>query len=400
MAWKDQLLPASFRGVPFAVADSEVLFGRRNQLHEYPLRDEPYAEDLGKKAREYTINAFVIGDDYIGSRDLLISSIENNQTPGTLIHPTLGTITVIPKDCRVIYSNQEGGLERFVLTFIEAGSNQFPSSLGDTQGLVDLLSDNAIADILSNFVDTFQVTSFPDFVSTSAQSIASNFASTMLSALGIGLPSTDLYSDYVASVNSFSSTISADVSDASTFGGNISSLVTGLTDVYDDPIDAYKAQKSLTSFGDDLLTVSETTPSRTQQAVNQAALVNLVKNSALVEMVRTTSQMDYASRQDAIATRDEVDELMEDSLLALADDGNDDQYNTMSTARAAMVKDINARGANLAVLATVRTYDPIPALVFAYNQYEDATRDEEIIDRNGIRNPVFIPADTDIEVLI
>src|SRR4051812_39444914 len=134
MSWKDQLVPASFRGVTFGVLDTDIVFGRRNQLHEYPLRDEPYAEDLGKKAREYTINAFVIGDDYISSRDALISAIEDNDSPGTLVHPTLGTKSVVPKDCRVIYSNQEGRMERFTLTFVEAGSNEFPSSLFDTEG--------------------------------------------------------------------------------------------------------------------------------------------------------------------------------------------------------------------------------------------------------------------------
>ncbi|WP_431355959.1 DNA circularization N-terminal domain-containing protein, partial [Algimonas porphyrae] len=51
MSWRDQLEKASFRGVPFHVSRSGGEVGRRVQLTEYPLRDRPYAEDLGRKAR-------------------------------------------------------------------------------------------------------------------------------------------------------------------------------------------------------------------------------------------------------------------------------------------------------------------------------------------------------------
>ena len=45
----ENLRPASFRGVAFEVGSHSESGGRRVELHEYPLRDAPYAEDLGKK---------------------------------------------------------------------------------------------------------------------------------------------------------------------------------------------------------------------------------------------------------------------------------------------------------------------------------------------------------------
>ncbi|EPR0211413.1 DNA circularization N-terminal domain-containing protein, partial [Escherichia coli] len=47
MAWKDRLVEASFRGVPFKVEDEGAPVGRRVETHEYPNRDKPYTEDLG-----------------------------------------------------------------------------------------------------------------------------------------------------------------------------------------------------------------------------------------------------------------------------------------------------------------------------------------------------------------
>src|SRR5262245_21298965 len=129
---------ASFRGVPFRIRDTETLFGRRNITHEYPLRDTPYAEDLGKKAREYTINAYQIGTGYAALRTLLINAIEKNKTPGLLIHPVFGPKMVTPKDCKHRFSNQDGGIEYFELTFIESGESLFPDIVTDFIGIFDV----------------------------------------------------------------------------------------------------------------------------------------------------------------------------------------------------------------------------------------------------------------------
>lgn len=91
-SWKDNLRPASFRGVPFQV-DDEGTFGRRVQVHEYPNRDKPYTEDLGRAARRFTINAYLVGDDFFEVRDRLIVAIDT-PGPGTLVHPYYGEIAV------------------------------------------------------------------------------------------------------------------------------------------------------------------------------------------------------------------------------------------------------------------------------------------------------------------
>ena len=87
--WRDRLRDASFRGVPFSVEDDDASFGRRVQTHEYPNRDKPFTEDLGRAARRLTVNAYVIGDDYADKRDRLIAAVET-AGPGTLVHPQYG----------------------------------------------------------------------------------------------------------------------------------------------------------------------------------------------------------------------------------------------------------------------------------------------------------------------
>jgi len=82
--------------------------GRRTQVHEYPQRDKPWVEDLGRSAREIAFEAFVVGADYVDQANRLLSAIEE-PGPGALIHPWFGTLTVSLKDqARVTFSRELG----------------------------------------------------------------------------------------------------------------------------------------------------------------------------------------------------------------------------------------------------------------------------------------------------
>src|SRR5215203_3377369 len=97
-AWRKRLREASFRGVPFHVETQGRTSGRRTVLHEYPKRDEPYAEDMGRAARRYQITGHVIQKfhlpsgsgfasiNYDACRDALVEALER-PGPGTLLDP-------------------------------------------------------------------------------------------------------------------------------------------------------------------------------------------------------------------------------------------------------------------------------------------------------------------------
>ncbi|EAP3524755.1 DNA circularization protein, partial [Salmonella enterica] len=124
--WRGRLRDASFRGVPFSVEDDESTFGRRVQVHEYPNRDKPWTEDLGRATRRLTINAYLVGDDYADRRDRLISAIET-AGPGTLVHPQYGEMQgSIDGQVRITHSSTEGRMCRVSFQFVESGELSFP----------------------------------------------------------------------------------------------------------------------------------------------------------------------------------------------------------------------------------------------------------------------------------
>ncbi|HDC1985918.1 TPA: DNA circularization N-terminal domain-containing protein, partial [Salmonella enterica] len=82
----------TFRGVPFLVyREQRQRGGRRLVKREYPLRDTGSSDDLGRKLRERTFTAIVLGDDRDSQRDALIAALEAPGA-GELNHPEFGVL--------------------------------------------------------------------------------------------------------------------------------------------------------------------------------------------------------------------------------------------------------------------------------------------------------------------
>jgi len=125
--WRDNLVPASFRGAVFHVETSARASGRRTVVHEYPKRNIPYAEDMGRSAVRYQITGYLILRDK-GIRGNLLTQIADminaleSDDAGVLIHPTLGEMLAMCE--RYSYSDKRtaGGYVEFDMQFVEAGS--------------------------------------------------------------------------------------------------------------------------------------------------------------------------------------------------------------------------------------------------------------------------------------
>lgn len=130
MTWRNQLKPASFRGIAFQVEGSTVSGGRRLASHEYAQRDVSWHEDMGRQARSYKIDAFVLGKDYMALRDKLLGVLEQ-PGPGKLVHPYHGEQQVVVTGFEVQESTDRGGYARFSISFAEAGKQLEPSATVD-----------------------------------------------------------------------------------------------------------------------------------------------------------------------------------------------------------------------------------------------------------------------------
>ncbi len=122
-------------------------------LHEFPKRDVPYAEDMGRMARRFPVNGYVIGPDYKFERDALIGALEV-EGAGLLILPTLGQQFVQVREYTVRETRQAGGMCEVEMQFVEAGEittffniasqSQVNSAAGGAQEQAVSQSDNEL----------------------------------------------------------------------------------------------------------------------------------------------------------------------------------------------------------------------------------------------------------------
>jgi prophage DNA circulation protein len=141
----------SFRGARFRVDSYQTETGRRADVREYPLRNIPNAEDLGRKARRFSFTAYVVGPFWEIQRDRLLNACEEDG-PGRLVHPFHGEHRVVCESCTVSETRASGmRYAAFELQFVEAGDYSSPEAAPNSA--FELLAQAAAA--LARIVEVF-----------------------------------------------------------------------------------------------------------------------------------------------------------------------------------------------------------------------------------------------------
>ena len=129
-SWRDDWLPAMYNGAPFFCEANSRESGRRIVQHQFPKKESPYAEDMGREAREFTIRAYCIvfvrdaddlyRRDYRKVRDKLIAALEQEGVGELQLSTQLPQQVVVHK-YRMSEEERFGGFCTFEITFLEAG---------------------------------------------------------------------------------------------------------------------------------------------------------------------------------------------------------------------------------------------------------------------------------------
>lgn len=393
MAWRDDLQPASFRGAEFFCSGHDHTFGRRVELNQYPGRDDPWSEDLGRRAREWSIEAYVLGTDYMRARDALIAAIET-PGPGRLIHHWLGEVqATVRGDCRMQESTREGGMARFTLTFVESGERVEPAARIDTADRVERLAEAAEQVAVEQFARDFSVDDVPAFVADAAEMDAGNILDIAEDAMRAVRPDA-LLADLASvrtTITGTRSRIFSLVRSPFGFAQQVLDIVRTLGGTLINPLAGLSGLFNLSWPA-----APSRTRSRRRVVSNQVATRNLTRTLAVASAARAAAQTTLTSYQAAIEIRDPLASAIEQ----VASDTTDDRlYDALVALRAAVVADITARGADLARQVNYTPVAVLPALVVAYQVYGDIDSASDIVTRNSVRHPGFVPA-APLEVLV
>lgn len=406
--WRKQLRRAKFRDAEFFVYTADTEEGRRGVLHEYPLRDEPFVEDMGRKAGEFSLEAIILGDDYFKARDALRAALKESG-PGELVHPTLGRMQVaLTAPFRFVESLVDaGGMARFTLRFTETAANTQPAADTNTAAVVDAQADVAMGECTAEFAGDFGVEDMPEFVTADAMALLSDASAAIEAARAGVMPDLTVVGEFLGEVSRFSSSLSSLILAPRTLAEQVFGLASGLRNAVLRPINAFTSLAKFFGYESKHSRPPATTPVRRVQVVNRTAIEALVRRAAVIEAARAIARIDFKAPvtpgaprityQHAVALREQLADALENEAAT----AEVEVFNALMDLRAAVVRDITARGAELPRLVTISMPATLPALVVAYRSFGDATREAEIVARNPIivRHPGFVPGGVALEVL-
>lgn len=394
MAWRDQLRPASFRGIAFSLEEHEASGGRKTVPHEYPLRDDAYVEDLGRRARSYTLQAFVLDDDYFAARDALIKALED-AGPGKLVHPYLGEKNVQLVNYNFGESVRRGRYVGFTLQFMETSQKPVqPRAVQDLAGRVRSAAESARSAISSAFTTAFTILDQPQFALDSLEATLGEAGGFLGDIVAPALSTAESLADLGRRVLAIADEAGALIRDPLSLVAGITGIIDLVTDL-GDPQVLSPAFLSLTTFAPATPRAAATTPTRIQEGLNQDALVALVQQLGGVAAARIAIDASFDSYEDAVATRDAI--LLR--LDAQAETADDTLFGTVQELRTQLIKAVPPSDHALARLVSVTPAVTIPSLALSYDLYEDVTHEDDIIRRNGVRHPGFVPGGAPLEVL-
>jgi prophage DNA circulation protein len=401
-------LEGFFLGFPFKIARERGEGGRRGPLHEYPDRDEPYFEDLGRRARRWELNVYFVGPTADLQADLWDKLLWKGTT-GPLILPRLRRERVKAQTWSYDRDAGKGNWVSCQVTFVEAGQNQFPApSTSWPHALLEAALDarTAFADALGGALELIGLDgtlSQEALESLVGDALALGEVLTVVAQVAGGLAPSSALASAGLLVAAYTGGLSVATLDTVVLATSTVTLLAGWSDALAGPSPERSARSRAIDglFGvydqaasDDWYAPGALSPLQAIQVANQAAFSQGIRRAALAEVARHAASLDFASYDDAAALRERLADAFDDEInFSTVPDG---ARARLLDLRSATLQAISAAGADKAKLVPYAVPRPRPALALAQLFYGDDSdvpaRAAELVARTGAIHPAFLPA--------
>lgn len=390
--FSSELRAASFRGVAFSVISAELSAGRRTQLHEYPLRDTPYVEDLGRAARRISLTAYIVGPDYVSRVRSLIAAMEASGS-GKLIHPWLGEMLVTPESVGKVSFSTQLGVATVTLSFIESGELDNPSSSTDTlqaaRESIESCGQAAVAGyeravVASGAAETPMRIVTAAFIATRSLLSASAF----LRDTGLFTAISSIAVETEADIKGLASALLSAV-DCSKLAGTACNWRLGASDLSSCSMDEVLDAESTSGMAAGSLDQMAAANGNAVKSLCRAILAIEAAGCATMAGTDDDASGELISYDALIDARDAVCDAIDAAELSTDDD---ELAIALEDLRSRVYLALTERARGRSRLITLDAPPGEPLVVTAYKRYGDASRADELARLNAVRNIGFAPA--------
>ncbi|QCE34136.1 hypothetical protein FAI40_01610 [Acetobacteraceae bacterium] len=399
-----QFLECSFRGIPFAVTKGSGTNGRKTAVHEYPMKDGVWVEDLGRKGRQFRISGFMVGALGYSQRDLLSRACEI-PGPGLLVHPSLGAIQAVCVN-GLQWSEREGvfNVIDLEMEFVEQ-SNLFNviqttaahATIGTLSASTSLISSNgfiASANPLAGGSDAVISAATATGTAWAAPLVNFSKSPTFVSKA----QSSQSISDFRVSLNDILSEMGSalNVEEIASAMSSLPSVITGSDFSVSDKMQMLFPLFNILDAADE--TMSDNLPvtiSGKKRMLSSMAsyLGGFLSIGPLCEVI---SQYKPDNSLDALGLLQKLKVIFE-TLVILAPDSWEGLSENLFNLRAQTVNYLLNQATSLSDMIEVDAPSSLPSLALAQILYGDGSRSSEIEAENQTVHPAFMPSNLTVK---
>jgi prophage DNA circulation protein len=396
--WLKTLWAASYRGFPYYIESYREAGGRGVVVHKFPNRDTPFLEDLGEESRTWSISGYVVGDQ-ADALSTQFAEVLASRGGGTLVLPLRGPVQARNIKFELEHQRDRLGYVGFSLELIREGASSALISIPYALNLAGIAADGLASALAAFFPTAIGTFGQPDYVIAAAADGVSQAAG-VLDAVRTSYPVAatsssglrDQLADIVAAAPAaFDRELAPSAADAGAIASNLIAASRALGDA----MPAASAARAFREVMDAFAVVDPApaylSPAEAQAAANTAEATRLARLSALTAFAEAIVRADYKSRPEGVSARGEFVARCEAELDLATGAEAYPLFIAIETLRGTVVDFLTQRIADLAPIVTVETKRVLPSLFLAWRLYADVSRAGELVDRNNVSHPAFMP---------
>lgn len=397
--WLASLWPASYKGVPFYVDRDREEGGRRIVSHEFPMRDDPFNEDLGEKKRTFSVSAYV-ASDAADAEAAALSAICATRGAGILVLPAHGQIIARCTEFRRDRDKDRAGLVAFSIEFVREGFAFALATISSLANLIFVNADRVVSAVSDAFVADAAIAGAADFVAAAAVDGIQNAAATLevvRSSAPVDIAVSAAQRTEIQAVYDAAAALPSAPSSAGPLTVRIAASARALGDA----MPAASAVRTFEGVWSDYAaplmagTASSTAPAPAtvnarQAATNAAAADRTLRHALLTSYCEGIARIELTDRPSAITMRANVAEYFDAELSALPAERSS-LFEALTALRNATIEYLSRAILDLAPIVTVQANLSMPSLFWAWRLYADPLRSAELVARNRVVHPSFMP---------
>jgi prophage DNA circulation protein len=379
--------PASFDGLPFYVDAQELEEGRRVLTQEYPGAEDHDNEDLGLNATRFEITAYFASDNADNDAQALRARLRI-EGPGLLTLPMFGAVQARAVRWRPGWQQQRLNYVGFQVVFVEESDTSPSSPIG--------LGEAILANMASSLGSVLGGAIGAALVGEPLTGYARSDVAAQLVTFGASIETVRQATALPDKTSSKTALAIADAVSSIAGGPSVApDLVTAqLVDALDaiaidalDPAAASATMQtamaaSLVAYNSSLATVGVSP---------KVSIVPLTSAMAFAaEASRLLAIAPYKSRPDAVAARSTCAGIAA-TITPICSGAGLDAVDAFDAIYGKSARHLSDQIASLAPVVLVELGASLPANVLANRLYGDPSRSQELIDRNQVATPCFMP---------